>query len=125
MPLASLARRAIGGFFLAALAAAPVLAADGFDLSPEQAGRIHAKPVPAAIEALPKDARFVKPGHFTVAITPGGPPLGTYATDAATVVGADPDYASLIAEALGLQLDLVPVAWADWPLGLASGNTTP
>ncbi|WP_019997322.1 ABC transporter substrate-binding protein [Aureimonas ureilytica] len=122
MSLASLARRAAGGFFLAALLAAPAWAVEGFDLSPEQAGRVHAEPVPAAIAALPKDARFVNPGHLTVAITPGGPPLGTYATDAATVVGADPDYASLVAEALGLQLDLVPVAWADWPLGLASGK---
>ena len=57
-----------------------------------------------------------------MAVAPGGPPLATYATDARTVVGADPEYASAIAESLGLQLELVPVAWIDWPLGLASGK---
>ncbi len=55
-------------------------------------------------------------------MAPGGPPLASYATDARTVVGADPEYASAIAESLGLQLELVPVAWIDWPLGLASGK---
>lgn len=48
--------------------------------------------------------------------------MATYATDARTVVGADLDYASAIAESLGLELELVPVAWADWPLGLTSGK---
>lgn len=52
----------------------------------------------------------------------GGPPLATYATDAKTVVGADPDYALAVADSLGLELELVAVARADWPLGLASGK---
>ncbi len=29
------------------------------------------------------------PGKFTVAVSPGGPPVATYATDAKTVVGAE------------------------------------
>jgi polar amino acid transport system substrate-binding protein len=37
-------------------------------------------------------------------------------------VGADADIASLVAESLGLKLDLRPIAWADWPLGLTSGK---
>ncbi|MCX8999656.1 ABC transporter substrate-binding protein [Rhizobiaceae bacterium BDR2-2] len=94
----------------------------GFDLSPEQAGRIHVDSNPEAITALPADYTFVTPGKLTVATAPGGPPLNTYATDARTVVGADPDYASAIAESLGLELELVPIAWADWPLGLTSGK---
>ena len=49
-------------------------------------------------------------------------PLATYATDASTIVGSDPNYAQLLADALGLKLVLVPVAWPDWPLGLASGK---
>jgi polar amino acid transport system substrate-binding protein len=57
-----------------------------------------------------------------VAIVPFAPPIATYATDAKTVVGADADIASLVAESLGLKLDLQPTAWADWPLGLASGK---
>ncbi|MBN8948933.1 amino acid ABC transporter substrate-binding protein (PAAT family) [Rhizobium sp. WW_1] len=97
-------------------------AADEFDLSPEQPGRIHATKNEAAIIAIPKQFRFVTPGTFTVAVAPGGPPLATYATDAKTVVGADPDYAYAVADALGLKLELVPVAWVDWPLGLTSGK---
>jgi polar amino acid transport system substrate-binding protein len=93
-----------------------------FDLSPEQPGRIHAVRDGTAIAAIPKNFKFVTPGTFTVAVAPGGPPLATYATDAKTVVGADPDIAYAIADSLGLKLELVPVAWIDWPLGLASGK---
>jgi polar amino acid transport system substrate-binding protein len=93
-----------------------------FDLSPEQSARIRVEKNEAATAAIAKDFRFVTPGIFTVAASPGGPPLTTYATDAKTVVGADPDIAYAIAESLGLKLQLVPVAWIDWPLGLASGK---
>jgi polar amino acid transport system substrate-binding protein len=114
--------------FTVGLLALPLLAHnafaenDVFDLSPQQAGRIRTLKDDAAIAALPKDFKFTTPGKFTVAVAPGGPPLATYATDAKTVVGADPDYALLIADSLGLELELVPVAWADWPLGLVSGK---
>ncbi len=105
------------------LPSAQRMPADEFDLSPEQPGRVHA---PSATRrrspSIPKGFKFVTPGKFTVAVSPGGPPLATYATDAKTVVGADPDYAGAIAESLGLKLELVPVAWIDWPLGLASGK---
>lgn len=100
----------------------PALSADDFDLSPEQAGRIHVQKDTAAIAAIPADFKFVTPGKLTVAVAPGGPPLAAYATDAKTVVGADLDYASAIAESLGVELESVPVAWIDWPLGLASGK---
>jgi polar amino acid transport system substrate-binding protein len=93
-----------------------------FDLSPDQPGRIHVGRDETAVVAIPKDFKFVTPGTFTVAVAPGGPPLATYATDAKTVVGADPDIAYAIADSLGLTLELVPVAWIDWPLGLASGK---
>ncbi|MCT4495601.1 ABC transporter substrate-binding protein [Bosea minatitlanensis] len=93
-----------------------------FDLGPEQPGRIRAEKDAAAIARIPKDYRFAEPGAFIVGISPGGPPLATYATDARTVIGADPDLAQLVADSLGLTLKLVPVAWADWPLGLSSGK---
>jgi len=102
--------------------AARAARADSFDLTPEQPERIHVERSDAAAKAIPDTFKFVRPGTFTVAVSPGGPPLATYATDAKTVVGADPDYASAIAETLGLKLELVPVAWADWPLGLTSGK---
>ncbi|MFS8046449.1 ABC transporter substrate-binding protein [Rhizobium sp. BR 314] len=97
-------------------------AAEEFDLSPQQSGRTHAARNEAAIAAISKGFKFATAGKFTVAVAPGGPPLAAYATDARTVVGADPDYASAVADALGLKLELVPVAWADWPLGLTSGK---
>jgi polar amino acid transport system substrate-binding protein len=100
----------------------PALAQAPFDLGPEQPGRVRADKQPEAIAAVPKGFKFVEPGVFTVAVSPGGPPLATYATDARTVVGADADFAQLIADSLGLRLDLQPIAWADWPLGLASGK---
>lgn len=92
------------------------------DLTPAQLGRIHAERDPAAIQALPKDFKFVTPGVFTVAITAAVAPASTYATDARTIVGSDADHAHQLAEALGLKLNLVSVAWPDWPLGLASGK---
>ncbi|HEV7304679.1 ABC transporter substrate-binding protein [Ensifer sp.] len=112
---------------LAATAAALLLvgsavADTGFDLSPEQPGRIHAVRNEAAVAAIPADFKFVTPGKFTVGVSPGGPPLATYATDARTVIGADPEYAGAIANSLGLELELVPTAWIDWPLGLTSGK---
>ncbi|WP_331375262.1 ABC transporter substrate-binding protein [Sinorhizobium chiapasense] len=97
-------------------------AADDFDLGPQQPGRLHAARNDAAIAAIPKDFKFVTPGKLTIAVSPGGPPLATYATDAKTVIGADPDYAYAIADSLGLTLEILPVAWIDWPLGLTSGK---
>lgn len=105
----------------ACLMTAPAPAAD-FDFSPEQVGRARTERNQAAIAAIPKDFTFAKDGVLTVAITPFAPPIATYATDAKTPIGADPDYAQLIADSLGRKLDLIPVAWADWPLGLTSGK---
>jgi polar amino acid transport system substrate-binding protein len=107
------------------LAAIPYFAEaaeDNLDLRPERSDRIRADRSEAAIDALPRDFKFVKDGSFTVAITPWSPPIATYATDARPVVGFDPDFAQLVADALGKKLELTPIAWADWPLGLASGK---
>lgn len=114
----------------AALAFAPVagFAADEIirsvevDLSPEQAGRVRAEPVPEAIALIPADYKFVTPGKFTVASVPGSLPFAIYATDTKTSVGGEPDVAQLVADSLGLELALIPVAWADWPLGVTSGK---
>ncbi|WOD20442.1 ABC transporter substrate-binding protein [Paraburkholderia kirstenboschensis] len=92
------------------------------DLSPQQPGRIRAQKDAGALSALAGRYRFVNEGRFTVAISPHLPPTATYATDARTVVGSDADYAQLIADSFGLELDIVPIVWADWPLGLTSGK---
>ncbi|WP_225772192.1 ABC transporter substrate-binding protein [Inquilinus sp. Marseille-Q2685] len=107
---------------LAAATAPGVATAQSFDLSPEQPGRPRAEKVEAIAAAVPKDFRFIEDGVLTVAIAPGQPPIATYATDARTVIGADPDLIQLVADLLGLKLKIVAVAWADWPLGLSSGK---
>lgn len=111
----------LAGLSLAALTST-VFAQTEFDLSPEQPGRIHAQPNPEAIAAIGPDVKFANDSKFTVAVVLGDAPLGTYATDSKTPVGSEPDFAWLIGEALGLEPNLVPVAWADWPLGLTSGK---
>ncbi|WP_234382833.1 MULTISPECIES: ABC transporter substrate-binding protein [unclassified Variovorax] len=97
-------------------------AAEKFDFSAEQSARPRAARDAEAVRAIPPNYKFVKEGVLTVAIAPFAPPISTYASDAKTVVGFDPDFALLIADALGLKLDLQPIAWADWPLGLSSGK---
>jgi polar amino acid transport system substrate-binding protein len=57
-----------------------------------------------------------------VATHPGQLPLADYGDDNKQIIGVEPDIAKLIADGLGLKLVLVPVAWADWPLGLESGK---
>lgn len=60
---------------------------------------------PQAIAKIPPGYRFVEPGTLTVAISAlNSPPL------------------ALLAGSLGLKLRLVPTAWEDWPLGIASGR---
>jgi polar amino acid transport system substrate-binding protein len=75
----------------AVIAATPGLvgaSAGGFDLSPEQPNRVRATKSDRIIASIPKDFKFVKDGTLTIGISVGNPPLGTYATDAKTIVGS-------------------------------------
>ncbi|MCA8403841.1 ABC transporter substrate-binding protein [Burkholderia cenocepacia] len=96
--------------------------APSLNLSPDQHDRPRVTPDAAAIKLIPENFRFVEKGVLTVGIAVGVPPISVYATDAKTIVGADPDLAQLVADELGLKLKLVPLAWADWPLAVASGK---
>jgi len=117
------ARYIVAGVLTAVtMSGTPTIAAEKFNLSPDTSNRIRAEKDEAAIKAIAPGFKFVNPGKFTVAINPWDPPIATYATDAKTVVGTDPDIAQLLADSLGLQLELVPVAWEDWPLGVSSGK---
>lgn len=116
---------ALRSFALATLAAGLLPLGAGaaeFDLSPEQPDRIRADAVQAAIDLLPADFGWATPGKFTVASVPNRLPFAVYALDGQTPIGGEPDLAQIVADSLGLELDLVAVAWADWPLGLASGK---
>ncbi|KVH78916.1 ABC transporter substrate-binding protein [Burkholderia ubonensis] len=97
-------------------------AAATFDLSPEQRGRPRGAADPAAEHALPAGFRFAAPDTLTIGIAPSLPPISSYATDARTVVGFDADLSQLVADSLGRKLKIVALAWADWPLALASGK---
>ena len=93
-----------------------------FDASAEQKGGIHVEKDEQAIAAIPADYHFVNEGKLTIAVAPSDPPLSFYASDAATPVGSEVDFACAIAESLGKQLELVAIPWIDWSLGLSSGK---
>ncbi|WP_396268499.1 transporter substrate-binding domain-containing protein [Glutamicibacter sp. M10] len=61
-------------------------------------------------------------GKLTIVTAPSSAPLSFYATDNTTPIGNDADLAAALADALGLELELVPVSWADWPLGIESAK---
>ncbi|WP_159994321.1 ABC transporter substrate-binding protein [Roseomonas sp. 18066] len=124
--MASLSRRLclLGGITVAAspLLPRPLRAQEEIDLSPAQPHRVRAQKVEEAIRLLPRDLRLANAGKLTVATNPGRFPFGGYATDSRTPIGAEIDIAQLVADSLGLTLEVVPTAWADWPLGLISGK---
>nr|WP_067702250.1 ABC transporter substrate-binding protein [Erwinia sp. ErVv1] len=85
---------------------------------------IHTVKNNAAAALIPPGFKFVKPGSLTVALAVLGsaPPFGLYARDNKTVIGSEADIARLVADGLGLKLNIVPASWEDWPLGVASGK---
>jgi polar amino acid transport system substrate-binding protein len=89
------------------------------NLSPEQ-DRIKVD-VDSAAAALVPDA-IKADGKLTVVTTGATPPLSLFATDNKTLIGNEVDIAYAVGETLGLQVEVLPVAWADWPLGVESGK---
>ncbi|AUX93440.1 ABC transporter substrate-binding protein [Mixta gaviniae] len=76
-----------------------------------------------AIARLPAGYRFAVPGALTVAVAAqNSPPLTVFAADNKTLLGSEVDIARLVADSLGLTLNVVPTSWEDWPLGVASGK---
>ncbi|XAS71826.1 ABC transporter substrate-binding protein [Micrococcaceae bacterium Sec5.1] len=94
-------------------------AAKEFNLSPEQ-NRIKVTVDSAAAALVPEAIKA--DGKLTVVSTGGTPPLSLFATDNKTLIGSEVDLAYAIGESLGLQVEVLPVAWADWPLGVESGK---
>ncbi|MCU5773139.1 ABC transporter substrate-binding protein [Erwiniaceae bacterium BAC15a-03b] len=78
---------------------------------------------PQAIASIPAGHRFAVPGKFTVAIAGlNSPPLTLFSDDNKTLLGSEADIARLVADSLGLELNVVATSWEDWPLGVASGK---
>ena len=97
-------------------------AGTGIDLQANETP-IHAPKNPQAIAKLPADFHFVKPGQFTVAIAAlNTPPLALFAADNRRLIGSEVDIAQLVADSLGLELNVVQTSWEDWPLGVVSGK---
>lgn len=84
---------------------------------------IHTAKNPAAIARLPANLHLAVPGKLTVAVAAlNSPPLTVFAEDNKTLLGSEVDIARLVADSLGLELNVVPTSWEDWPLGVASGK---
>lgn len=120
--LSKLFSLAASGFLAVTMALTQAAHAQQVDLSPEQKGRVRVEKVEDAIKLLPAGYKFIADGKLTVATVPFRFPLVDYASDTKTPIGVEPDIAQLVADSLGLELQLVPIAWADWPLGLSSGK---
>jgi polar amino acid transport system substrate-binding protein len=89
------------------------------DTSPDQ-DRVHTEENPDAVALLPAGA--FPDGKLRVSVTQGAVPLAFYADDNSTVIGSETDIATLVADALGLDLELVVNDWSNWPLATRSGE---
>ena len=75
-----------------------------------------------AAAAAKVPAAISKDGKLTVATTAGAIPLSFHATDDKTPIGVEADIAQLVADKLGLALDLQVTSWENWPLKTQSGD---
>ena len=90
-----------------------------YNTSPDQQ-RIRAQKDPELAAKVPE--AISKDGKLTVATTAGSIPLSFYATDNTTPIGSEVDIAQLVADKLGLQLDIQVTSWENWPLKTQSGD---
>ena len=89
------------------------------DTSPDQ-DRVHTDENPDAVALLPAGA--FPDGKLRISVTQGSVPLAFFADDNSTVIGSETDIATLVADALGLDLELVVNDWSNWPLATQSGE---
>ncbi|MEC5201177.1 polar amino acid transport system substrate-binding protein [Arthrobacter sp. PL16] len=90
-----------------------------YNLAPEQ-NRIRTEKDAVLAAQVPAD--IAEDGKLTVAVSPFATPLSVYATDDKTVIGNETDIAQLVADKLGLELDLQATSWENWPLKTQSGD---
>jgi polar amino acid transport system substrate-binding protein len=90
-----------------------------YNTSPDQNRLRAAKDATLAAE-VPE--AIAKDGKLTVATTGGSVPLTFHATDDKTVIGTEVDLAQLVADKLGLELDVQVTSWENWPLKTESGD---
>ena len=90
-----------------------------YNLAPEQ-DRVRAEKDDELAAQVPAD--IAEDGKLTVGVSPFAVPLSVYATDDKTVIGNETDIAQLVADKLGLELDLQATSWENWPLKTQSGD---
>jgi len=90
-----------------------------YNTSPDQQ-RIRAEKDPALAAKVPE--LIGRDGKLTVATTAGSIPLSFHATDDKTPIGSELDIAQLVADKLGLELDVQVTSWENWPLKTQSGD---
>ncbi|MHA7279832.1 transporter substrate-binding domain-containing protein [Arthrobacter sp. MDT2-2] len=90
-----------------------------YNLAPEQ-DRVRAEKDDDLAAQVPAD--IAEDGKLTVGVSPFAVPLSVYATDDKTVIGNETDIAQLVADKLGLELDLQATSWENWPLKTQSGD---
>lgn len=83
--------------------------------------RVRAQKVDAIAAKVPEAIRA--DGRLAVGVEgDGSPPLVFRADDDRTLIGVEPDLAQLVADVLGLELDLRPTSWENLFLVLRSGQ---
>ncbi|MGG5170586.1 ABC transporter substrate-binding protein [Pseudarthrobacter sp. J1738] len=90
-----------------------------YNTSPDQK-RIREEKETALAAKVPE--KIGKDGKLTVATTAGSIPLSFHATDDKTPIGVEVDLAQLVADKLGLELDVQVTSWENWPLKTQSGD---
>jgi polar amino acid transport system substrate-binding protein len=90
-----------------------------YNTAPDQQ-RIRAEKDAALAAKVPE--LIGKDGKLTVATTAGSIPLSFHATDDKTPIGVELDLAQLVADKLGLELDVQVTSWENWPLKTQSGD---
>jgi polar amino acid transport system substrate-binding protein len=90
-----------------------------YNASPDQQ-RIRANKDEALAAKVPE--LIGKDGKLTIATTAGSIPLSFHATDDKTPIGSELDIAQLVADKLGLELDIQVTSWENWPLKTQSGD---
>ena len=102
--------------------AAPVaVATAAFDTTPEQESRIRVDKVDSIAETLPE--AWQESGKLKVGIGSfDAPPLILYADDETTLIGNEIDIAYLVADTLGLEIEVEPTSWENLFLSVESGQ---
>lgn len=91
-----------------------------YNMSPDQ-DRIRAEADPELAAAVPEE--ISADGKLTVGTTAqGSVPLTFMADDNETPIGSELDTAQLVADKLGLELDIQVTSWENWPLKLETGE---